>query len=134
MAYLFTSNEWVYYSAILLCMFVAIIVYALENKQAMATIGPNAQEYQQKTRAVKVLTFVMLGYVVFWAVIRNGVVDTRQYIISYNAIDPDLKILDVFKMKDGSFDDKAPLFKAYQLILRKLGLNWHWYLGSIAVV
>lgn len=133
MAYLFTSNEWVYYSAILLCMFVAIIVYALEDKQAMVTIGPNAQEYQQKTRAVKVLTFVMLGYVVFWAVIRNGVVDTRQYIISYNAIDPDLKILDVFKMKDGSFDDKAPLFKAYQLILRKLGLNWHWYLGSIAV-
>ena len=133
MAYLFTSNEWVYYSAILLCMFIAIILYALEGNRPAVMIGPYAQEYQQRTRAVKVLTFIMLGYIVFWAAIRNGVTDTRQYIISYNAIDPDTKILDVFKMKDGSFDDKAPLFKVYQLILRKLGLNWHWFLGSIAV-
>lgn len=45
MAYLFTSNEWVYYSAILLCMFVAIILYALEGNRPAVMIGPYAQEY-----------------------------------------------------------------------------------------
>ena len=42
-------------------------------------------------------------------------------------------MIDAFTKTEGSFDEKAPLFKAYQLILKKLGLNWHWYLGSIAV-
>lgn len=132
MEYLFTFNEWVYYSAILLCAFLAVVVYALQDNYSIAAIGPSAEEYKQRTRAVKTLTFIMIGYVVFWAAIRNGVADTNAYILSYNALDPDSRLIDMFSKSEGSYDEKAPLFKVYQLILKKLGFNWHWYLGSIA--
>lgn len=133
MDYLFSSNEWVYYSAILLCAFMGMVVYVIQDKYSIAAIGPSADEYQQRTRTVKFLTFIMLGYIVFWAAIRNGVVDTREYILSYEALDSNSNFIDIFSKTDGSYDDKAPLFKAYQLFLKKLGLNWHWYLGSVAV-
>lgn len=133
MDYLFSSNEWVYYSAILLCAFMGIVVYVIQDKYSIAAIGPSADEYQQRTRTVKFLTFVMLGYIVFWAAIRNGIVDTREYILSYEALNSNSNFIDIFSKTDGSYDSKAPLFKAYQLFLKKLGLNWHWYLGSVAV-
>lgn len=133
MNYLFTSNEWVYYSAVLLCLFVAVLVNILQNQYSTAAIGPSSEKVKQSTRSAKVLTFIMLGYVVFWATIRNGVVDTRQYILSYEALDPNTRLIDAFAKTEGSFDEKAPLFKCYQLILKKLGFNWHWFLGSIAV-
>lgn len=133
MGYLFTSNEWVYYSAILLCAFLAVVVYALQDNYSIAAIGPSADEYKQRTRAVKTLTFIMLGYVVFWAAIRNGVADTNTYILSYKALDPNTKLSSVFSEGTEFYDEKAPLFTVYRLILRKLGLNWHWLLGSIAV-
>ena len=133
MEYLITFNEWVYYSAIMLYAFIAVVVYALQDKYSIAAIGPSAGKHQQRTRAVKILTFIMIGYVVFWAAIRNGVVDTRQYIASYEALNPNKRFIDLFARTDGSFNEKAPLFSCYQLILKKLGLNWHWYIGSVAV-
>ena len=45
MAYLFTSNEWVYYSAILLCMFVAIILYALQRGKTISDTDALLYDY-----------------------------------------------------------------------------------------
>ena len=133
MGYLFTSNEWVYYSAILLCAFLAVVVYALQDNYSIAAIGPSAEEYKQRTRAVKTLTFIMIGYVVFWAAIRNGVADTSAYIKSYIALNPNTRLTDVFTEGSDSFDEKAPLFTVYKLMLRKLGFNWRWFIASVAI-
>lgn len=133
MEYLFTSNEWVYYSAILLCAFLAVVVYALQDKYSIAAIGPSAEEYQQRTRAVKALTFIMLGYVVFWAAVRNGIADTNAYISSYIAIDSNAHLIDPFTENSNVYDEKAPLFATYMLILKKMGLNWRWFIASVAI-
>lgn len=133
MGYLFDINEWVYYSAILLCAVLGIIIYALQDRYSIAAIGPSSDSSQKRARVIKIFTFIMLGYIVFWAAIRNGIVDTREYIMSYEMLDPNSKFIDIFSKTDGSYDNNAPLFKIYQLILKKLGFNWHWYLGSVAV-
>lgn len=133
MEYLFTSNEWVYYSAILLCAFLAVVVYALQDNYSIAAIGPSAEEYKQRTRAVKTLTFIMIGYVVFWAAIRNGIADTNAYIRSYLDLDPNASLVDPFIEGSTVYDEKAPLFSTYMLILKKMGLDWRWFIASVAI-
>lgn len=48
----------------------------------------------------------MLGYIVFWATIRNGIVDMREYIMSYEMLDPNKRLIDVLTKTEGSFDKK----------------------------
>lgn len=57
----------------------------------------------------------MLGYIVFWATIRNGIVDMREYIMSYEMSDPNKRLIDVLTKTEGSFDKK------YWYIFKKRG-------------
>lgn len=133
MDFLFSSNSWVYYVAVFLCAFTAIIEFAVEDKYTIVGIGEIAEIQNRRKNIVKFIAFILIGYIVFWAAVRNGVADTRVYIQSYNLLKSDVGIFDSFIRNDDGSLDKAPLFISYQILLKKLGLDWHFFLGSIAV-
>lgn len=133
MDFLFSSNSWVYYVAVFLCAFTAIIEFAVEDKYTIVGIGEIAEIQNRRKNIVKFIAFILIGYIVFWAAVRNGVADTRVYIQSYNLLKSDVGIFDSFIRNDDGSLDKAPLFISYQILLKKLGFDWHFFLGSIAV-
>ena len=133
MDFLFSSNSWVYYVAVFLCAFTAIIEFAVEDKYTIVGIGEIAEIQNRRKNIVKFIAFILIGYIVFWAAVRNGVADTRTYIQSYNLLKSDVGIFDSFIRNDDGSLDKAPLFISYQILLKKLGFDWHFFLGSIAV-
>lgn len=133
MDFLFSSNSWVYYVAVFLCAFTAIIEFAVEDKYTIVGIGEIAEIQNRRKNIVKFIAFILIGYIVFWAAVRNGVADTRTYIQSYNLLKSDVGIFDSFIRNDDGSLDKAPLFTSYQILLKKLGFDWHFFLGSIAV-
>ncbi len=117
------TNVWVYYSFLLIIAF----FWLFSVKSDDVTILNN--DGYEKHRNLIITSFVLIGYITFWAAIRNGVADTSEYIYGYELLDPNRTILSVFKA-----NEKAPLFAAYQLILKKLGFDYHFYLASIAII
>lgn len=75
----------------------------------------------------------MIGYIVFWACIRNGVADTSEYIYGYEHLDINQSVFDVFKAKLLN-EEKAPLFKAFALLCAKAGFSYTVYLSIIAII
>ena len=126
-------NAWVYYVGLALCAFIAIVVFALQDRYSIATFGDYA-EYNEamsrRTRTVRFLTMIMIGYLVFWASIRNGVVDTPGYIRAYIDLDTNIDVWALFQ----DDDEKAPLFVLFQVVLKKLGFNWSMYLATVAII
>ena len=124
---MFKFNTWVYYLAILLCGFGALIlnVGQVEYSLVDATSGKGIRRQRQ----VYLTAFLLMGYIVFWAAIRNGVVDTAEYIFGYENMTKTIDFKKIF-----AADQKAPLFDLYRIILRRLGFNWQQYLASIAII
>ena len=125
---MFQDNVWVYYIAMLLCGAGALIMNAgnVEYSLIDATTGKRSRRNAQ----VYLITFVLVGYIVFWAAVRNGIIDTPEYIDGYTRIDAS-RSLKSFFLDD---TEKAALFKVYQVVLRRMGLNWKQYLASIAII
>lgn len=123
---MFDQNVWVYYLALLVCGAGAFILKSSNTEYSLI----DATSGIKRDKIVWFVTFLMMGYIVFWAAVRNGVVDTAQYIESYRNLSPNTSIKSLFLSKS----EKAPLFKSYQVILRKLGFNWQQYLASIAII
>lgn len=117
------TNAWVYYS-----FFLVILVFGLLfSKSEYAPVFSNGEYKRNKN--VMIISFILIGYITFWAAIRNGVADTSTYIDSYKMIRSDTNIIEVFRG-----EDKAPLFTVYQIILKRLGFDYHFYLASVAVI
>ena len=125
---MFDLNQWVYYLAIILCGFAALFMRA--NQVEYSLVDATSGAKRKRATAVYVVTFVLVGYIVFWAAIRNGIVDTFTYIKRFNALSTEISFDALFK----NDEEKAPLWKLYQIILKRLGLNWHFFLGSVAIV
>ena len=117
------TNVWVYYS-----FFLVILVFGLLfSKYEYAPVFSNGAYKRNKN--VMIISFILIGYITFWAAIRNGVADTSTYIYGYETINSNVNILEVFRGVD-----KAPLFTVYQIVLKRLGFDYHFYLASIAVI
>lgn len=124
---MFDLNQWVYYLAIVLCGVGALILNAGQAEYSL--IDATSGEKSRRQAQVYIIAFLLMGYIVFWAAIRNGIVDTAEYISGYSRIDA-TKSLSSFFSDD---KEKAPLFKIYQVILKRIGFNWQQYLASIAI-
>lgn len=133
---IFQWNGWVYYVGLAVCAFISIIVYALQDRYSIATFGDYAEYTQAMSRrktSVSFLTMIMLGYFVFLAAVRNGVVDTTTYIEHYIDLDPNLTFSQIFFGENGEGGMESPLFVLYQVLLRRLGFEWPVFLASIAI-
>ena len=64
---------------------------------------------------VYLVAFVLVGYIVFWAAIRNGIVDTAEYIQSYQLRRTNVSLRELFN--DENVD--APLFIFFQVVLKR---------------
>lgn len=126
---MFANNVWVYTLSIPLCAIAAIILNIRGSEYSVLehTIGGTKVKRDAFVRGV---IFVLMAYITFWAAIRNGVGDTAAYINNYNNLSADISIKELFTKPN----EKEPLFTVYQLILKKLGLSWQFYLGSIAII
>lgn len=117
------TNAWVYYSFLLI-----ILVFGLLfSKYEYVPVFSNGKYKRNKN--LMVISFILIGYITFWAAVRNGVADTSTYIYGYETINSNVNILEVFRG-----EDKAPLFTVYQIVLKRLGFDYHLYLASIAVI
>ena len=76
-----------------------------------------------------VISFLLIGFITFWAAIRNGVADTATYISGYESTNPQVSFLEAFKG-----NNKAPLFNVFKLAFKKLGVDYHFYLAAIAII
>ena len=125
---MFEYNTWVYYLAIVLCGVGALILNASRAEYSLidATSGNKSRRQTQ----VYIVAFMLMGYIVFWAAVRNGVVDTPEYIDGYIRIDATKNLRSFFLDEN----EKAPLFKIYQVVLKRLGFSWKQYLASIALI
>ena len=117
------TNAWVYYSFLL----VILVFGLLFSKYEYAPVFSNGAYKRNKN--VMIISFILIGYITFWAAVRNGVADTSTYIYGYETINSNVNILEVFRG-----EDKAPLFTVYQIVLKRLGFDYHFYLASIAVI
>ena len=101
-------NTWVYYLAIVLCGVGALYFNAAHVEYSLleATSG----EKHKRPAQVYIVAFILVAYIVFWAAIRNGVVDTAEYIYGYEHMTTKLDFHRIF-----SEDEKAPLFELYQI-------------------
>ncbi len=124
---MFDLNQWVYYLAIVLCGVGALILNVSQAEYSL--IDATSGEKSRRQAQVYLVAFLLMGYIVFWAAIRNGIVDTAEYIYSYNNTSPNLDLKSLF-----TSNQKAPLFNLYKAILQKLGFNWQQYLASIAII
>ena len=124
---MFAYNQWVYYLAIVLCGVGALILNAGQAEYSLidATSGTKSKRPMQ----VYMIAFLLMGYIVFWAAIRNGIVDTAEYIYGYENITTKIDLKKLF-----ASDQKAPLFDLYRIVLRRMGFNWQQYLASIAII
>ena len=124
---MFDLNQWVYYLAIVLCGLGALILNAGQAQYSLvdATSGTKSKRPAQ----VYIIAFLLMGYIVFWAAIRNGIVDTAEYIYGYENITTKIDLKKIF-----ASDQKAPLFDLYRIVLRRMGFNWQQYLASIAII
>ncbi|MBR2589947.1 MAG: EpsG family protein [Clostridia bacterium] len=127
---MFEQNRWVYYLALILCGLCALII----NQRNVNYSILDDKSQKQRQKIVYILTFVMFAYITFWAAIRNGVADTAAYINNYKALSTDISIKELFFSDKDASGDKAPLFVLYQLVLKRLGFRWQFYLASIAIV
>ena len=78
---MFEYNTWVYYLAILLCGFGALVLNA--NQVEYSLIDATSGKGVKRQKQVYLVAFLLMGYIVFWAAIRNGIVDTAEYIYGY---------------------------------------------------
>ena len=83
----------------------------------------------QRNKIFMSFSFLLIGFITFWAAIRNGVADTATYIYGYETTNYQMSFLEAFKS-----NDKAPLFNVFKLVLKKLGFNYHVYLAIIAII
>ncbi|MBR0414985.1 MAG: EpsG family protein [Clostridia bacterium] len=121
------GNIWVYYVSLLVCGAGALILNASGTQYSLL----EAAEGVKRKKIVWIVTFFMVGYIVFWAAIRNGIVDTAEYITAYEMRSTNMTLKQIFSKSE---DRDAPLFIAYQVLLKKLGFNWQQYLASIAII
>ena len=124
---MFEYNTWVYYLAILLCGFGALVLNA--NQVEYSLIDATSGKGVKRQKQVYLVAFLLMGYIVFWAAIRNGIVDTAEYIYGYENITTNIDLKKIF-----ASDQKAPLFDLYRIVLRRMGFNWQQYLASIAII
>ena len=128
---MFENNTWVYYLAILLCGFGALVLNA--NQVDYSLIDATSGKGIKRQKQVYLVAFLLMGYIVFWAAIRNGVADTAAYIFKYKSLSLEINLKQLFLETD-STGEKAPLFTLYQIILKRIGFNWQQYLVSIAII
>ena len=129
---MFANNVWVYTLSIPLCAIAAIILNIRGSEYSVLehTIGGTKVKRDTFVRGV---IFVLIAYITFWAAIRNGVADTAAYISRYNSMPLEINLKQLFFETDRT-GEKAPLFSLYQIILKRLGFNWQFYLASIAII
>ncbi|MBQ6381842.1 MAG: EpsG family protein [Clostridia bacterium] len=119
---------WVYYTCLLVCGICALVINL--RKPQYSLLEATGSTKQRRPGVVYVLTFVMMGYLIFWAAIRNGVVDTAGYVRSYIEMGTEFNWSYLFE----SGQEKAPLFEVFQIILKRLGFTWHMYIATIAII
>ena len=125
---MFEGNTWVYYLAIVLSGAGALVLNA--GKAQYSLIDATNGSKTKRPAQVYLVAFVLVGYIVFWAAIRNGIVDTAEYIQSYQLRRTDVGLRDLFN--DEKVD--APLFIFFQVVLKRLGFSWQGYLATIAII
>lgn len=125
---MFRDNNWVFYIALLLCVATAIIMRT--KKIEYSLLDATSDKKLKRENIIYFITFALMGYIVFWAAIRNGYIDTRAYIESYVRTKTEFSFSNLF----ANDEEKAPLYKLFQIILKRLGFNWQGYLASVAII
>ena len=128
---MFENNKWIYSTSLIVVAIVALFFF---SRQKEYSLTDEVTKENKRDKSIYVMAAIMIGYIVFWAAIRNGYVDTVAYIQNYIRLDASQPLLAPWKQVDGDFLSKAPLFDTFELLLKKMGFDWHFYLGSIAVV
>ena len=128
---MFEYNTWVYYSALIVSGIVAVIMYSRQKEYSLIDV---VDKHYKRDKMIYFMAFLIIGYIVFWAAVRNGVIDTAEYIDNYLNLDEKTSILSLWGRDDGRFDNKAPLFYTFQLIMKRLGFSWKGYLAAIAII
>ena len=99
------------------------------NNVEYSLLDAEGQVRKRRDGIVYIITFILVGYIIFWVAIRNGISDTYIYIKHYNQLSTKIDLKYLFT----SDKVKAPLFELYQIILRRMGLDFHWFIGSVSV-
>lgn len=126
------ENGFVYYSIFLVILLFAIFKLFTKYEYSIVDVDNQYDRYVKRNKTVYFATFCIIGYIVFWASIRNGVADTLENIYNYEHMDKDVGVWQFF-MDQFTNDEKAPLFETYKLICVKLGLSSQFYLASVAI-
>lgn len=124
---LFERGRWIYFLALLLSG--VAILYMNVNQIEYSLLDAEGQVRKRRDGIVYIITFILVGYIIFWVAIRNGILDTYIYIKHYNQLSTKIDLKYLFT----SDKVKAPLFELYQIILRRMGLDFHWFIGSVSV-
>ncbi len=129
---MFANNAWVYTLSLPLCAIAAIILNIRKPEYSVLehTIGGAKVKRDALVRGV---IFVLIAYITFWAAIRNGVADTAAYINNYKSLSTDINLKQLFLDSEQN-GVKSPLFTLYQIILKRLGFNWQFFLASVAAI
>ncbi|MBQ3431232.1 MAG: EpsG family protein [Clostridia bacterium] len=118
-------NTWVYYLALVLCGVGALILNSNQTEYSLIATTKG----EKRPKIVYFVTFMIIGYIVFWAAIRNGIVDTAEYIYGYEQMSTKINFSKIFDK-----DNKAPLFELYQIILKRIGFSWQGFLAITAII
>lgn len=124
---LFERGRWIYFLALLLSG--VAILYMNVNQIEYSLLDSEGKVRQRRDGTVYVITFLLVGYIIFWAAIRNGITDTYTYIGHYNHLSTKIDLKYLFT----SENVKAPFFELYQILLKRMGLDFHWFIGSVSV-
>ena len=128
---MFANNVWIYHASLIIVAIVAMIMYSQQQEEySLVDFGKG----KKRNRNIYAMTIFMIGYIVFWAAIRNAFVDTSAYILAYKNINASSSIISMWKREDGDFLSKSPLYDTFQLLLKKMGFHWHVYLALVAII
>lgn len=103
-----------------------ILIMMLVSHTRMMNNGSSYSVYTPKSVA-----YITMGYIIFWASLRNQFVDTAAYISAFNASDADInKAFNVLfaEGKQKGWDFILIMFKVF------FSDNYHWWLTLIAIV
>lgn len=74
---------------------------------------------------------IAMGYIVFWAALRSGFIDTGTYILSFNAA-PEGADAAIEELNSGG---KSPWWRFLQILFKTyISTDYHWWLATIAIL
>ena len=115
------------YNSMILWVLLMTILYELFWKHSVVHIG-REHSNEKIPMFVAILTF---GYIIFWAGIRSGIIDTTAYINMFKNTSTNFS--DIFEIFGSG--TKAPGFEVFNILFKiYVSKNYHVWLMTIAII